>query len=99
MEEFRTKYSQKSYSLAFVMEVINEVQSGRISMSRAQRKYGIGGNTTIQKWIEKYSKFKALKSKKIDRMSSLELENEKIKEREAGTGKCPCPGPSENNDP
>lgn len=79
MEEFRTKHSQKSYSLAFVMEVINEVQSGRISMTRAQRKYGIGGNTTIQRWIEKYGKFKAAKNKEIDRMSSLELENEKLR--------------------
>lgn len=78
MEDFRKK-EQKSYPLVFIMEVIQEVQSGKISMTRAQRKYGIGGNTTIQRWIKKYSKFGKKKTQELDQMSKLELENEKLK--------------------
>lgn len=78
MENFRKK-EQKSYPLVFIMEVIKEVQSGKISMTRAQRKYGIGGNTTIQRWIKKYSKLGKKKPEELDQMSKLELENERLK--------------------
>ena len=35
------------YSEAFRRKVVEEVRSGEISQSGAQRKYGIGGNTKM----------------------------------------------------
>jgi len=41
------------YSEAFKRKVVQEYENGA-SMHSLQRKYGIGGNTTIQKWVRKY---------------------------------------------
>jgi transposase-like protein len=73
------KKEQKVYPLVFIMEVITEVQNGRISITRAQRKYGIGGHATIQKWINKYGKLGGKKTQELDKMSKLELEMDKLK--------------------
>jgi transposase-like protein len=78
MAEYRKK-EQKVYPLVFIMEVITEVQSGKISITRALRKYGIGGHTTIQKWINKYGKLGSKKTQELDKMSKLELEIAKLK--------------------
>ena len=44
------------YSEAFKRKVIEEVRSGEISQTGAQRKYGIGGTMTIKKWLEREEK-------------------------------------------
>ena len=45
------------YSEAFKMQVISELESGKVeSMAEASRKYGIKGGSTIKKWIKKYGK-------------------------------------------
>ena len=41
------------YSEAFKRQVVQEYEDGA-TISHLQRKYDIGGNTTIQKWIRKY---------------------------------------------
>lgn len=41
------------YPEAFKRQVVQEYEDGA-SISYLQRKYGIGGNTTIQKWVQKY---------------------------------------------
>ena len=48
------KRSQKDYSYAFKLQVIEEIESGFISKKAAQRKYGIQGDATIRTWLEKY---------------------------------------------
>ena len=48
------KRSQKDYSYAFKLQVIEEIESGFISKKGAQRKYGIQGDATIRTWLEKY---------------------------------------------
>ena len=45
------------YSEAFKMQVIQELESGKFdSIEHARRSYGIGGTTTIQKWLKKYGR-------------------------------------------
>lgn len=45
------------YSMAFKQQVIEDVESGRFSsLGEAQRHYGIGGTSTIQKWLRKYGR-------------------------------------------
>lgn len=46
----------RHYSLGFKQSVVQEIESGKISIFGAQQRYGIGGNTTIQGWIRKLGK-------------------------------------------
>jgi transposase-like protein len=46
--------SIKRYSEAFRRQVVSEYEDGS-SVSALQKKYGITGNETIQKWVKKYS--------------------------------------------
>ena len=43
----------KRYRLKFKEGVLREVLSGELSQLAAQKKYGIGGSTTLQKWCKK----------------------------------------------
>ena len=43
----------KRYSIAFKQKVIREYEAGA-SLRELGRKYGIGGATTVQKWVNKY---------------------------------------------
>jgi hypothetical protein len=42
-----TKRSQKDYSMYFKLEVVTDVESGKLSATGAQRKYGIQGRSIL----------------------------------------------------
>jgi len=44
------------YSTAFKLHVVSEIESGRLSMEGARRRYGIGGKTTVTKWLRRFGK-------------------------------------------
>jgi len=48
------KRTQRDYSYAFKLQVVQEVESGFIGIKAAQRKYGIQGNATVSTWLRKY---------------------------------------------
>ena len=78
--QFRVpKRTQKNYTLAFKLQVVDEVEKGELSQDAAQRKYGIQGNTTILVWLRKHGRLdwspKATMGKKP-------APNKKIKELE-----------------
>lgn len=53
--QFRVaKRTQKDYSLAFKLQVVDEVEKGLLNQDQAQRKYGIQGNATILVWLRKH---------------------------------------------
>lgn len=52
-----TKRSQKDYSMSFKLEVVTEIESGVLSTTEAQRKYGIQSRSTIVNWLRKYGTF------------------------------------------
>jgi transposase len=55
--QFRVrKRTQKDYTLAFKLQVIEEVESGLLSQDAVQRKYGIQGNATILTWLRKHGR-------------------------------------------
>lgn len=55
--QFRVrKRTQKDYTLAFKMQVVEEVEAGLLSQDAAQRKYGIQGNATILVWLRKHGR-------------------------------------------
>lgn len=60
MEELRKEYvkrTQKDYSMSFKLSVVSEVERGEISVTGAQRKYGIQGRATVTQWLRKYGTF------------------------------------------
>ena len=55
--QFRvSKRTQKDYTLAFKLQVVDEVENGELSQNAAQRKFGIQGNATILVWLRKYGR-------------------------------------------
>lgn len=48
---------QKRFSEAFKKQVVREFEQGLLNKDQLQRKYGLGGNSTILKWCRKYGKF------------------------------------------
>lgn len=78
--QFRVpKRTQKEYSLAFKLQVVDEVEKGELSQDAAQRKYGIQGNATILVWLRKHGRLD-WSSKKT--MSKKQPPNKKIRELE-----------------
>lgn len=51
------KRTQKDYSLSFKLQVVEEVELGFLSKSQAKFKYGIQGDSTVTKWLQKYGNF------------------------------------------
>lgn len=51
------KRSQKDYTLKFKLQLVREVESGQLSSTSAQRKYGIQARSTVVNWLRKYGKF------------------------------------------
>lgn len=49
--------SQKDYTLAFKLNLVEEYETGFYTLASLQRKYGIQGSHTLKRWIEKYGNF------------------------------------------
>lgn len=86
--QFRVrKRTQKDYTLAFKLQVVDEVEKGLLSQDAAQRKYGIQGNATILVWLRKHGRldwgvkqFKTMKTPPNKKIQELE---KRIKRLEA----------------
>lgn len=82
-----TRRSQKDYSLAFKLQVIDEVEKGYLTYKQAQKKYGIQGRITVLVWLRKHGILDwnnptPMKSKRPPKSQISELEK-KIKRLEA----------------
>lgn len=49
--------TQKDYTMSFKLSVVEEVESGLLSVTQAKRKYGIQGRSTVLLWLRKYGNF------------------------------------------
>lgn len=49
-----TKRTQRDYSLAFKLQVIDEVEKGQLTWKQSQTKYGIQGKSTVLVWLRKH---------------------------------------------
>ncbi len=81
------KRTSKDYSLAFKMQVVDEVEKGALNQDQAQRKYGIQGNATILNWLRKHGTLDWHKSNpmkgKIPPQSKIKELERRIKRLEA----------------
>jgi len=51
-----TKRTQRDYSLAFKLAVVDQVEKGEMTYQQAQRRYGIQGRSTVLVWLRKHGK-------------------------------------------
>ncbi|NTS76724.1 hypothetical protein HR060_18195 [Catenovulum sp. SM1970] len=49
-----TKRTQKDYSLAFKLSVVDKVEKGECTYKQAQNHYGIQGASTVLTWLRRY---------------------------------------------
>lgn len=75
------------YSETFKMSVVKEYESGGLTKSEINRKFGIKGGATFNGWLNKYgspnsqNKIMRVESKgEINRLKELEKENKRLKE-------------------
>ncbi len=54
------KRSQRDYTYAFKLQVVQEVETGQLGIKAAQRKYGIQGDATVRTWLRKHGIFNLL---------------------------------------
>jgi transposase len=48
------KRTQRDYSLAFKLQVVDEVEKGYLTWKQSQRNYGIQGRSTVLVWLRKH---------------------------------------------
>lgn len=51
-----TKRTQRDYSLAFKLSVVDQVEKGEFTYKQAQDYYGIQGCSTVLVWLRKYGR-------------------------------------------
>lgn len=52
--ESGVKRSQRDYTLAFKLSVVEQVEKGELTYKEAQRRYGIQGRSTVLVWLRKH---------------------------------------------
>ena len=73
------KRTQKDYSLAFKLSVIEEVESGNMTYKEVQRKYGIQGKSTVLTWLRKHGR---LNWENKELMKERQTPHQKLRELE-----------------
>ena len=86
--QFRvTKRTQKDYTFAFKLQVVDEIESGGLSQHAACRKYGIQARSTILSWLRKHGRLNWYQntsmSKKVTPNRKIAELEKKIKRLEA----------------
>jgi len=79
----RVKRTQRDYTLAFKISVVEEVEKGSLSYTQAQRKYGIQGRSTVLVWLRKLGTLDWSLPKIHDLSSKEKTPEQRIKELEA----------------
>ena len=80
------------YSACFRQQVVRELESGRfVSIEAARRHYGIGGSSTISKWLRRYGKnhlrAKVVRVEKPDEQDQMKALRRRVAELERALGR------------
>ena len=51
-----SKRTQRDYTLAFKLTVVDQVEKGELTYKQAQAKYGIQGRSTVLTWLRKHGR-------------------------------------------
>ena len=76
--------SQRDYSLAFKLQVVQQVEKGELTYKKAQKQYGIQGRSTVLVWLRKHGTLDWTLPKQYTMSQDKELTPEqRIKQLEA----------------
>jgi transposase len=79
----RIRRTQRDYTLAFKISVVEEVEKGSLTYKQAQRRYGIQGRSTVLVWLRKLGTLDWTLPKVSDLSSKEKTPEQRIKELEA----------------
>lgn len=51
------KRTQKDYTMSFKLQIVQELEQGKTSISQARKQYGIQSHGTVLGWLRKYGNF------------------------------------------
>jgi transposase-like protein len=51
------KRTQKDYSMSLKLQIVQEIETGNLSISLATKKYGIQCRKTVVEWLKKFGNF------------------------------------------
>jgi transposase-like protein len=79
--------TQRDYTLAFKLSVVEQVEKGELTYKEAQRRYGIQGRSTVLTWLRKHGRqgwgrAASLAAMPIDRTPKPLTPEQQIKELE-----------------
>lgn len=78
----RRRRSQRDYTLAFKLAIVEQVEKGEFTPAEAQRRYGIQGHSTVLVWLRKHGSLKWSLPKGSSMAKSTETPEQKIKRLE-----------------
>lgn len=52
-----SKRTQRDYSMSFKLQVVQEIEQGRLSVTGARKMYGIQSHATVLNWLRKHGNF------------------------------------------
>ncbi len=82
--ESRIKRTQRDYTLAFKLAVVEQVEKGELNYKQAQARYGIQGRSTVLTWLRKHGRqgwgrAASLAAMPIDKTSATQTPDQQIK--------------------
>lgn len=51
------KRTQKDYSMSLKLQIVQEIETGKLTISAATKKYGIQCRKTVVEWLKKFGNF------------------------------------------
>ena len=51
------KRTQRDYSISLKLQIVKEIERGKLSISQARKNYGIQSRSTVVNWLRKYGNF------------------------------------------
>ncbi len=85
------KRTQRDYSLAFKLALVDQVEKGELTYKQAQDRYGIQGRSTVLSWLRKHGRldwslgtpsFACIGAKRMSDKPSTQTPEQRIKELE-----------------
>lgn len=74
----RVKRTQRDYTMAFKLAVVEQVENGEMTYREAQDRYGIQGRSTVLDWLRKHGRFDWHKLGHADVKRSRLMESDKL---------------------
>lgn len=75
------KRTQRDYTLAFKLSVVDQVEKGELTYKQAQKRYGIQGRSTVLVWLRKHGTLDWT-SQRVKPLMNKETPEQKIKRLE-----------------